>query len=306
MKSTFKTTIKTLLFRFFIIRKILVKRHISLNKKKLNNIEKFASKLGINFYSPKDFYNINPKNYESCHIWGSGYSANLTKNAVKNKKNIFNIGINLSAILNLKFNFYFIENAQNNNLQLINIQKELIENILKPTNCVVVMKNIWQEKNDYKLALNTFKNHVSFVRDFTIPHFGDTDSIIHECTNKLFEKDDYYFKQSCTSIITAIIFAYNLGFKKIVLHGVDFGGGYFYDDVSENYDKKYIPIQRWSKKSLKFNKKWRNNKSHPTTGCLVPFIKNISKLLNYNGVDFYCSTKKSPLSQYLKVDPELL
>ena len=306
MKLIIKTKIKKFFFKFFVTRKILIKRHISLHKKRLKFIEKYASKFGINFYSPKDFYTINPNNYKSCHIWGSGFSANLTKEIIKSKKDIFNIGINLSAILDLKFNFYFMENAQNNNLQLIDIQKRLIENLLRPAKCIVVMKNIWQEKNDFDLALNTFKDHVSFVRDLTIPHFGDTDTVIDECTKKLFEKDDNYFKQSCTSIVTAIIFAYNLGFKKIVLHGVDFGGGYFYDDVAENYDKDYIPKKRWSKQSEEYNKKWRNNSSHPTSGCLIPFIKNISKLLRRNDVDLYCSTKKSPSSQYLNVDPELL
>jgi len=306
MKLSIPKIIKPFLFRFFIIRKILIKRHIYLHKKRLKFIEKYASTLGIDFYSPKDFSAINPDNYNSCHIWGSGSSANLTKDIIKNKKDIFNIGFNLSAILDIKFNFYFIENAQNNNLQLINIQKQLIENILKPSKCVVVMKNIWQEKNDFNLALKTFKDHVSFVRDLTIPHHGNSDIVIDECINKLFEKDDSYFKQSCTTVITAIIFAYNLGFKKIVLHGVDFGGGYFYDDAAENYDKRYIPKMRWSYESEEFNKKWRNNNSHPTTGCLIPFIKNISKLLTRNGVDLYCSTNKSGLSQYLNVDPKLI
>jgi len=63
---------------------------------------------------------------------------------------------------------------------------------------------------------------------------------------------------------------------------------------------------RWSHESEKFNKKWRNNNSHPTAGCLIPFIKNISKLLTRNGVDLYCSTNKSGLSQYLNVDPKLI
>ena len=168
------------------------------------------------------------------------------------------------------------------------------------------MKNIWQEKNDFHLAINTFKNHVSFVRDLTIPHHGNSDVVINECTNKLFEKDDDYFRQSCTSVVTAIIFAYNLGFKKIVLHGVDFGGGYFYDDEAENYDKKYIPKMRWSYETKNFNKKWINNSSHPTSGCLVPFITKISELMRRNGVELYCSTKKSALSQYLNVDPKLI
>lgn len=306
MKNSLLKKIKFYLFKFFLIRKIIIKRHFSLHKKRLKLIEKYASKLGINFYSPKDFYSVDINKYNSCHIWGSGSTANQTRQIIKNKKDIFNIGFNLSAILDLKFNFYFIENAQQNNQQLIDIQKQLIENILVPSKCVVLMKNIWQEKNNFELALETFNNHVRFIRDLTIPHYGNSDIIINECTKKLFEKDDNYFRQSCTTVITAIIFAYNLGFKKIVLHGVDFGGGYFYDDVSENYDKKYIPKKRWSYESEEFNKKWRRNDSHPTSGCLIPFIKNISNLLNEKGVDLYCSTHKSPLSQYLRVDPKLI
>lgn len=298
--------IKFFLFQFSLFRKILFKRHISLHKKRLRLIENYASKYGINFYSPKDFNLINPNQFSSCHIWGSGVSANLTRKMIKNKNNIFNIGFNLSAILDLKFNFYFFENAQSNNLQLIDIQKMLIKDILRPANCTVVMKNIWQKKNDFELAIRSFGDQVNFVRDLTFPHHGNSDLAIDMCAKKLLKKDNYYFRQSCTTVITAIVFAYNLGFKKIVLHGVDLGGGYFYDDHSENYNKKYIPKIRWSYESEKFNKKWRNNSSHPTSDCLVPFIKKISKLLNQNGIYLYCSTKKSGLSQYLTVDPNLI
>ena len=135
----------------------------------------------------------------------------------------------------------------------------------------------------------------------TIPHHGNSDVVINECTNKLFEKDDDYFRQSCTSVVTAIIFAYNLGFKNSftwwTLEEVN--------DEAENYDKKYIPKMRWSYETKNFNKSGEIIVLI-LLRCLVPFITKISELMRRNGVELYCSTKKSALSQYLNVDPKLI
>ncbi len=35
--------------------------------------------------------------------------------------------------------------------------------------------------------------------------------------------------QFISTVVTGIFVAYHLGFEKIVVHGVDFGGKYFYD-----------------------------------------------------------------------------
>ena len=164
---------------------------------------------------------------------------------------------------------------------------------------IIIFKNLWQEKNDIDLAYKTYKDNAFFIRDLVIPHYNISNFTINNTIDNLLFNDKHYFRESCSSVITAIIFAKYLGFKKIVLHGIDFHGDYFFDQI--NYAKKYSGLIPPHVKNV-YDKHWRNNKNkHPTANCLeliLPKLEN--KLINNYNIKLFTASKLSGSSKYLK------
>ena len=295
-KRIFKK-IKIGLCNINLANKIITDRSIKIHKKKLHQIEKkFDNKLI--FHSPMNFRYLYKDLSDSCHIWGSGSTSEETKNFVKGTKNFFNIGFGFACLLGIDFDFYFIENASNKNKELLKTQNKALDNFLKK-NTILVFKNLWQEKNDIDLAYSTYKNKALFIRDLIIPHYQMKDFVINNTVDELLLEDSYYFRGACSTVITSIIFAKYLGFKKIVLHGIDFQGSYFFDN--DIYKQNYPDLIPPHVENV-YDNKWRNNKKkHPTANCLEVILHKLSKRLNNNyKIELFSSTKVSGSSKYLK------
>lgn len=290
--------IKIELCRFNLANKLITNRSIKIHKKKFNKIEQSFRKK-IKFYSPSDFKYLFNDKYDSCHIWGSGSTADNTKNYIKDREDFFHIGFGFSCLLDIKFNIYFIENASKKNLDLLKAQNKALDRFIDKEKTILIFKNLWQEKNDIDLAYTTYKDKAFFIRDLVIPHYNISDFTINNTIDNLLFNDEDYFRESCSSVITAIIFAKYLGFKKIVLHGIDFHGDYFFDQV--NYVKKYSELIPPHVENV-YDKQWRNNKNkHPTANCLeliLPKLEN--KLINNYNINLFTASKLSGSSKYLK------
>ena len=280
-----------------LVNKLITDRSIRIHKKKLHQIEKFYDGR-LKFYSPLDFKNLYKDQYDSCHIWGSGSTANSTKSFIKGRKDFFHIGFGFSCLLNIDFDFYFIENASKQNQNLLNAQNKALDKFINNKKTILVFKNLWQAKNDSDLAYETYKDKALFIRDLIIPHYNMSDTPLNNTINKLLDNDPHYFRGSCSTVITSILFAKFLGFKKIVLHGIDFYGDYFFDN--NFYIKKYPELIPPHAKNV-YDKKWRNKqKKHPTANCLelmIPKIKD--KLIDNHNIQLFTSSKLSGSNKYL-------
>ena len=296
MRSYLKK-LKFELCKFKLANKIITDRSIEIHKEKIDKIEKSFSKK-LKFYSPIDFKHLYKKHYNSCHIWGSGYSADFTKNFIKDRDEFFHIGFGFSCLLEIKYNFYLIENASNKNWKLIQSQNKALKKFLDMNKTVLVFKNLWQKKNDTNVAYENYKNNAFFIRDLIIPHYNMSDFAINNTVDKLLINDPNYFREACSSVVTSIIFAKFLGFKEIVLHGIDLSSNYFFDKTyyKENHSDCIPPHI----KNI-YDKDWRSNKNkHPTANCLevlLPKLRDKLKI-DYN-IDLLSASKKSGSSKYL-------
>lgn len=289
--------IKINLCKFEIFNKIITDRSIELHKKKINNLEK-KFKGRLKFYSPVDFKYLLKKRYNSCHIWGSGSSVNITKKFVINRNDFFHIGIGFSCLLNIDYNFFLIENASKKNINLIEAQNEALKKILSKKKTILVFKNLWQKKNDEDIAYEIYKDKAYFIKDLIIPHYNMSDLTLDNTINKLLIYDPHYFREACSSVVTSIIFAKFLGFKEIVLHGIDFSKDYFFD---ENYYKKNYPKAIPPHVKDVYDKKWRSNyNKHPTANCLEMLIPKLKVKLKHNyNINLFSSSKSSGSSKFL-------
>jgi len=297
--NNFLKKIKINLCKYQIANKYITNRSIKVHIKKINKIEKYFENR-LKFYSPKDFKDLFHNKYDSCHIWGSGGTAEITKKILESRKDYFNIGFGFSCLLNINFDFYFIENASHKNLDLLNAQNKALEKFIYKKKTILVFKNIWQEKNNMDLAYKTYKKKALFIRDLIIPHYNLSDIALNNSVEKLLLSDPLYFRGCCSTVINSILFAKFLGFKKIVLHGIDFSGGYFFD--SEIYKKNYPELIPPNVNNI-YDKKWRSdNQKHQSANCLELFIPKIKdKLIEDHNIELLSSSKKSGSSKYLKV-----
>ena len=184
-------------------------------------------------------------------------------------------------------------------------QKKGLSRFVDLKNCPLVLKNLTQEKNDISYALNKYKDIAYFGKDLPISHYLNNLRTFNYSAELLLKEDGDYFRQACSTVVTSIIFAKYLGFKKIVLHGVDFFGGYFFDQSEYKNLSEFHPPY-FEKNIVKgediYNKEWRDEKGHhPTSSCLYKFIPILKNKLKIENIKLYCAVKESPLSKILEV-----
>ena len=278
------------------LNKLITLRNIDINKKKIKVAENVLSESGISMVSPKNFKKINPLDYSHCNIWGSGWSASQSSKNENYTKDSFDIGFGFSYLLELNFNFYFIENASEKISEFVLMQKRGLERFIDNEKTYIIFKNILQDKNDLDYAIKEFSSIALFAKDIFVPHYVNNESVFRNTTKTLLEYDPYYFRGSCSTIITAIIFARYLGFKNIIIHGVDFGGKYFFD--LDEYKKFSIYIPKMDNSIYK--KKIRlKNSIHPSGDCLKRLLTLLKEYLKFENINLYSSNKNSPLCNFL-------
>lgn len=275
---------------------LITQRSINIQKKSIKRVENKLCDLGLSMVSPKNFKKINPLDYSHCNIWGSGMSAFQSSKNEYFTNSSFDIGFGFSYLLQLNFNFYFIEIASEILSELVLVQKKGLEKFVDGERCHIIFKNILEDKNDIDYAIREYSSIAHFSKDIFVPHYVNNDSVFINTTKNLLEHDPYYFRGSCSTIINSIIFARYIGFKNIVIHGVDFGGQYFFDlDEYKNFSS-YKPKIEDSiyQKNLRLK-----NSKHPTGNCLKRFLPLFREYLKSENINLYSANKDSKLSYFL-------
>lgn len=286
----YKYKFSSLLFDYF---------NINRRFRKENKFLKELSGLGASVLFAEELYNNISKEAEKvCHIIGLGWSLNDSIGVI-DKNNSFVIGMNNAAISGLKFDLYLMEPG-GCTPERTYIQKKIINDLLNLEKERILMKNIYTcEQNKLKYLIDSYVDKLSFIHNIGITCGNEKN--LNYWIKKLMYRDIKSIKQYRSTVITAILIAKNAGFKKIVIHGVDFGGEYFYDAEIFKNKESYKPPQN---EKYKLYKKSKNTLIHPTANKkmgIQQVLPIFQDRLADKGVSLLCASKKSPLSKILRI-----
>ncbi|TVU83840.1 hypothetical protein FQP85_08680 [Pseudoalteromonas neustonica] len=247
---------------------------------------------------------------KNVHVIGSGWSImESLDSGNRMQSEDFIIGFNYSGLLHryLKFNLYFFEFGGH---QFFDTVKDHLEiNSLLGDDCIKVFKNLWGEKNNIKSSAVNWGGQAYFVTD-VLPHcISEQPNIIRKVLLRALDSNDSFLYQISSTAITSIIFAYHMGAKNIIIHGVDFGGQYFYEtsDFICNNQPLNLNIFNKSMGQKQSDLAYSMNNvgaTHPTSQGKVTIniiLEHLNILLRERGVCLYSGSSKSPLSQILPI-----
>lgn len=235
------------------------------------------------------------KDSDVCHIIGSGWSLHESISSISEKD--FVVGFNYAGLIGIPFDIYFVEfggsAVKNISYQHLSIVKDYV---LKHTN-LIFFKNLWEDKNDMEFVNDHWLSVSTPIKDRIYPVL-DEKYLEFVINTMLSEKSDF-LPQVISSVVTSIILAYKAGFNKIVIHGVDFGGQYFYEVDGFQIDDNYISIDT---PEGGFYGKTVKGVAHPTATANVGMkevLPVLRQCLENRGVGLFSATSKSPASEFL-------
>lgn len=242
---------------------------------------------------------INPSE-KVCHIIGSGWSLNKSQSIIK--KDDFVIGFNQAALSGIEFDLYFVEFGGEKVDEIARKQINLVDDIIKDQTDLIIFKNLYEDKNSLNYVKRNWGNRVSYIKDVIVPCFDRKEYFQIKMAIRFLLKDDaYYMRQFGTTVGTSIACAKYYGFKKIVLHGVDFGGEYFFDSPDFKGLKHYRPKPQ---SGSRFYKKLKKDDFHPSSSMGLgarTHLKIIKQKLDKERIKLYTASTLSPSSEILPV-----
>lgn len=242
---------------------------------------------------------LEKENHRTCHIIGSGWS--LSNGLHKIRKDDFVMGFNFAGYADVHFDFYFVEFCGFSNELLKNksaLQINLIQNFISKDTKNIFFKNLWEDKNDILSISKIYKNFF-IIKDYLL----DTKNIRKEhLISTLLFKDNHYIKQAYSTSITCILTAYHSGFKKIILHGIDFIGPHFFKLPEFNNPRSLaLPMMKYRHSPIQSN----NQKQYIIPG---PGVYNQAQILGELGdtfkshnIELMTASAISPSSQLLPI-----
>lgn len=213
----------------------------------------FALIFNLNFFETKKL--IVNKQFTEAHIFGSG--ASIITSKVLAQENAFKMACNLTVALLPQWELVLVEKlgiSDYGNKQFSILKERKINTI--------VLKNIYPWDFNIEPRLIAKLKSVFLLRECQLQQ---RDNLQHVVDKLLMSRDSYY--QYGSSILTMIMIAKNLGFKKIVLHGLDFNQSSFMDNTEFNY---LTPKQKKNKTSAR----------HATEAFDLPVSEVLQRLID--------------------------
>ncbi len=267
--------------------------------RKENKVLHALKEMGASVIQARDLYmSLSKHNNKVCHIIGSGWSLNESQNVIDKKKS-YVIGLNYAALSRLQFDLYFME-PDYCLPEVTNRYVNIIDDLVRLDKSSILMKNVYTcDGNKIGYLMDSYGNRVSFIHNVGISIKNRNN--MKYWSKKLLKQGKKSIKQYKSTVITAIVIARNAGFKNIVMHGVDFGGKYFFDAEKYKHLRRYKP----AKDEVYINHEETDSLLiHPTAKArggiqyILPVIKN---KFNDEGISLYCATHKSPSAKILPV-----
>lgn len=236
------------------------------------------------------------KNSKICHIIGGGYSLNYSKNKISKKDFVF--GCNLSALEKINFDFYSVEFASTKKFYEPKFTVlNLIKKKLKNQKTLIIFKNIASKEINRNFLKKNYQNNVHFITEYSWRCFNLKQLQFYLKNYILKNRSNFY--QYNSTIIFLILIAHKLNFKKIVLHGVDFGGKYFFSKKRykiSNQIKFSKELKLYEKKNISRKGVYLNHENLN----MPEVFKIIAKYLIEENIILYSGSEKSNASKILK------
>ncbi len=231
---------------------------------------------------------------KTCHIIASGWSLNKSAPLIDQSQS-FIIGFNFSAFIDIHFDLYFIELASTKFPKLSKIQHALTCQLARRRISSLFIKNLWERKVEPAYVHSHYGHQACYIKDLMVPHTNVSPS---EIALQLMKYDRQFVYQSGTTAITCIAVAKHIGFKDIVVHGLDFSGPHFYTPPTV-----CCPHSTPLKELQAFYNTTSPVKSadaqHPTASETMPLLPSLAEQLAKDGVKLYSAIHDSPSSAYL-------
>src|SRR5690606_17176960 len=163
----------------------------------------------------------------------------------------------------------------------------------------LVVKNISEFKNSLKLIRLMYGDKSLFIRDRHFRLFGvdEVDAVVKQMMR--FERG---VPQALSSSISMIFLARLMGFRKIVVHGLDFVGPHFYGEdlkqaIYHDYDFSQIGLDQDYKPDS-----GRHKTAVGENGVGVShLLSRIKALFEEEGIEVVAASERSPSSEILGV-----
>lgn len=290
--------------KYRLLNKIYLRVQTVLLKKRENKAIAYLRRTGIKVLSMSELkqqilgkYTL--RNNSVCHIIGSGWSLNNSQKQISPADYV--IGFNQAGVSGLKFDLYFVEFGSIKEKETSLRQKSLIDEVILPQNGLVVFKNLWANRNEIDFIVDLWGKSVNYVKDIPVNCYNP--KFLSQSIAIFMKEDSEYIRQYSSTALTLIKYAKDIGFKKIVLHGIDFGGKYFFeaeDFHNSNNLTRFLPEK--SKTSIYTPSD--DSKVHITALSGIGLRESLPiayKILAREGVKIYSASAKSPLSEMLPV-----
>lgn len=231
-----------------------------------------------------------------CHIIGSGWSVldGLHKISIDDSVYTCNFG----GLLNLTYDLWFVEFAKPGDDrigQLSLLQREVIDE--QKTNIRnLIFKNIWGKNLNWDYIQSNYKTPYAVIKDVHFPI--SQERVTHEeIIDELVFPSRNLVVQYSSTVMTLIIIAFWRGFNKIIVHGLDGGGQYYFQR-----DDAVIPSHLSSSFQALFPKPTDATTTvHQANALIGPFISELAGKMEDFGVSLRSATLTSPLSRFLEV-----
>jgi hypothetical protein len=237
------------------------------------------------------------KNSTICHIIGAGNSLNLSINKISKKDFVF--GCNLAALTNLNFDLYTIEFASYPRIGEPNlITHFLVKKKLLNKKSFIIYKNLSSKKINRIFLKEKYQKYINLIADYSWRCFNNK-QLEYYLKNKILGSKNKFYQYE-TSLILLISIAYQLNFNKIVLHGFDMEGKYFYSNRINSFTKKNNYRQEL-RRHEKNNISNRGVYKDFANVDIINIFNKMSDILSKNRIKLLSASKFSKSSKFLKV-----
>lgn len=254
---------------------------------------------GIPLVRPSELRQRLSPQSETCHIIGAGWSLNTSKFAIG--PDDFVIGFNFAALTDLRFDLYLCElhtRSDKRRVAISALQERLIKDNHGSRIRELCFHSPWLGFLDAGLVLESYGSDVRCLSDYQLSsHYIDVSEHMREVVaERLLKPDPNMSGVVATTTVTAIGLAYQLGFRTIVVHGLDGGGAYFFDVPGFEMPRGFEAVRDFYPQAS--GATTTTNYSGAQGLRLIPALRDA---LRRRGVDLLAGCAESPASTHLRV-----
>jgi hypothetical protein len=237
--------------------------------------------------------------HKTCHVIGSGMSV-LSSISSIDCVNDFVVGFNYAGLLPIKFDVYFTEVATNvGDYAEASVLHELLYFKMCDNNGPdIYLKRLWDSNSwSPEYALSKYSGELRFILDIA-PEFPllANSRVLNLSRQRLLRQfRANYFINGPSSAVLSALFAYQLGFRNIVVHGVDFIGPHFFHSNMVKGDKSFTDKIRDNCPQVP------DDFVHYTGKWMSLEWPHVIRALAQSGVTVYAGSQSSLFSSYAPV-----